>query len=659
MTRHSFLALCMSIAASSLLAQDGGNQAFFEALGRQDCPIVPLWPQRIGPGETKPEMAEGFQQTPEGTLVFRPVVKPEMIVISPSPETRSTGVTVLFCPGGGYGALETASILQGSRWLNAMGATAVLLKYRVPRRSADVPPHHLPLMDAQRALGLLRSRAKEWKLDPARIGIIGFSAGGHLAAMASNHHEQRTYEPLDEHDRVSCRPDFCLLMYPAYLTNPILEPQADPALEQEKMSPARTPPTLITVVRPDKFTVGCVNYLAALRKAKVPAELHVFSSGGHGGCFDRYPLLGWGYEAMRFLRDHQVLDAEAVSAGQAWLSNRVAAVRATQKPLVDTVGAAKAAPRLETAAAPNQEPADALAAAQLGPGDAELRNLLGPDVPLLPLWPAGTRADDPLQPGPDTQETNTTLPGADSVLRITNVTRPTLAVMRPKKPDGRAVIVCPGGAYKHLAVQHEGVEIGRWLNDQGITAFLLKYRVPKREAVPVALQDAQRALSLVRSRAGEFGVDPDWIGILGFSAGGHLAAACCHGYENRSYEPVDVHDKASCRPNFALLIYPAYLAGQNGTLPETFAPPQRNRTPPVFIAFAVNDSLIAGAFPYVLALREARVPVAFHVYQAGGHGQGLRPAGYPFSRWTFAAERWLADLLAVGRDRIDTGRDPS
>ena len=189
--------------------------------------------------------------------------------------------------------------------------------------------------------------------------------------------------------------------------------------------------------------------------------------------------------------------------------------------------------------------------------------------------------------------------------------------------------------------------MGRWLNDQGITAFLLKYRVPKRDGVPVALQDAQRALSLVRSRAGEFGVDPNWIGILGFSAGGHLAAACCHSYQDRSYKPVDAHDKASCRPNFALLIYPAYLAGQEGKLAETFAHPRRNLTPPIFVAFAANDRLIEGAFPYVLALREARVPVAFHVYEAGGHGKGLRHEGYPFSRWTFSAKRWLGDLLAV------------
>jgi acetyl esterase/lipase len=628
------------------LAREDGNPVFFDALGRNDCRVVPLWPKGIGPGETKPQLSESFQKTPEGTLVFRPVVKSEMIVIPPPAGARSTGVTVLFCPGGGYGALETASILQGSQWLNRMGATAVLLKYRIPRRSAELPAHQLPLMDAQRALGLLRSRAKEWNLDPTKIGLIGFSAGGHLAAMASNHHEKRTYDPIDDHDRASCRPDFCLLMYPAYLTNPILELKADPALEQEKMSTAKTPPTFITVVRPDKFTVGCVNYVAALRRAKVPAEFHVFSSGGHGGCFDRYPLLGWGYESARFLRDHQFLDEKAVETGEAWLNKREAEVKARLQTLPDTAGAAKAAPRRDEASS-QKEPADALADAKLSPGDAELRRLLGPDAPIIPLWPTGTRADDPLRLNSKGPEANTTLPGPNSVLRITNVAQPTMAVMRPKNPDGRAVIVCPGGGYTILASQHEGVEAGRWLNDQGITAFLLKYRVPQRDRVPVALQDAQRALSLVRSRAGEFGVDPDWIGILGFSAGGNLAAQCCHTYRDRSYGPVDAHDKASCRPNFALLIYPAYLAGQDAKLAETFANSQRNMTPPVFVAFAVNDHWIEGGFRYVLALREARVPVAFHAYEAGGHGKGLRREGYPFCRWTFSAKRWLGDLLAA------------
>jgi acetyl esterase/lipase len=643
---HLLVALALLAAPGFLHAEEEGDRVLLEELGRKDCTIVPLWPRGIGPGETKPEMAEGFRRSPEGMLLFRPVVKAEMIVIPPPPGTRSTGVAVLFCPGGGYGALETQSIAQGSRWLNEMGATAVLLKYRIPRRSGESPAHELPLMDAQRALGLLRSRAAEWKLDSSRIGIIGFSAGGHLAAMASNHHEKRSYEPVDEHDRVSCRPDFCVLLYPAYLTKPILEFKADPALELEKMSPARTPPTFITVVRPDKFAIGCVLYFAGLRQAGVPAELHIVSSGGHGGCFDRYPLLEWGYEAARFLRDHHVLDEEAVKTGEAWLRRQESEVKSKLTVLADTAGGAKAAPH-PPKVSPPAPVAGALPEASLSPGDAELRKLLGPEAPIISVWPQGARADDPLMAAAAGPETNTTLPGPKEILRITNVTLPTLAVMRPKNPDGRAVIVCPGGGYKILASEHEGVEAGRWLNGQGITAFLLKYRVPQREGVPVALQDAQRAVSLVKSRAGEFGIDPEWVGILGFSAGGHLAALCCHGYDHRSYQDLDAADRFSCRPTFGMLIYPGRLVDQEGKLEEPFTTPRRNLTPPIFVAVAADDPRAAGDFPYVLGLREARVPVAFHVYESGGHGKGLRPDGYPFSRWTFAAERWLGDLAPV------------
>ncbi len=646
MTRSLLLVLAIVAGSGLAAAQEEGDKALFEALGRMDCTVVPIWAAGTGPGETKPDMAEGFQKSPEGSLLFRPVVKPEMIIIPPPKGTPPTGVAVLFCPGGGYGALETVSIAQGSKWLNEMGATAVLLKYRVPRRAAGSPAYQLPLMDAQRALGLLRSRAKEWNLDPSRIGIIGFSAGGHLAAMASNLHEKRTYELIDDHDRVSCRPDFCLLVYPAYLTHPILELKADPALEQEKMSPERTPPTLITVVRPDKFTVGCVNYFASLRKAGVPAELHIFSSGGHGGCFDRYPLLGWGYEAARFLRDHKVLDEQAVKTGDAWLRKQEIAVKSKLSALADTAGAAKVAPHLNKESA-RPEISGALADPGLSAGDGELRKLLGPDAPIIPLWPKGTRDDDPFQAAPPAPETNTTLPSPTDILRITNVVLPTMAIMRPQNPDGRAVIVCPGGGYRILASEHEGVEAGRWLNGQGITAFILKYRVPQREGVPVALQDAQRAISLVKSRAAEFGVDPDWVGILGFSAGGNLAALCCHSYDHRSYQPIDDADKFSCRPSFGLLIYPGRLADNEGKLVEPFTAPRRNLTPPIFAAVAANDKSVEGDFPYVLGLREARVPVAFHVYESGGHGKGLRPNGYPFSNWTLAAERWLGDLLPV------------
>lgn len=626
-------------------AQEDGNQELLKALGRPDCRVVPLWPDREGPGETKPQFQDGAIKNEAGSLLFRPVVRSEIIIIPPPEGTRSTGVTWLLCPGGGYGALETQSIQQASRWLHQMGATAVYLKYRVPRRSAELPAHHLPLMDAQRALGLLRARATEWKLDPKRIGVIGFSAGGHLAALLSNRHAERTYSEVDASDRTSCRPDFCVLMYPAYLTNPIDELKPDPALEQDLMTPERTPPTFIAVVRPDKFTVGCVSYMQALRSAKIPAELHVFSSGGHGGCFDRYPLLGWGYEAARFLKDHQILDEEAVAKGSEWLTRTENEVKSTlERPVVDTVGAAKTPPQASDLE--NLKPlTDALPNEKLSPGDLELRKLVGPDAAIIPVWPTLKRADDPLARDSKGPEATPTLPSDKEFLRIGNVTEPTLVVMRPKKPDGRAALICPGGAYSRLAIHHEGVDIARWLNQQGITAFILKYRVPKREGQSVALQDAQRSLRLMHSRAAEFGIDPEWIGIVGFSAGGHLAAECCHRYRERSYEPIDTHDRANCRPKFSLLIYPAYLANKDGQLVEPFTQAQRNWTPPTFVAFAVNDSLISGAFPYVLALREARIPVAFHVYESGGHGKAIRTDGYPFNRWALSAERWLSDLM--------------
>jgi hypothetical protein len=191
MTRFALLFVGLLLSAHSISTAEDHNKELFAALGRDDCVVVPLWPKGVGPGETKPQLVEGVQKAENGTILFRPVVNAEMIIIPPPKGVRPSGVTFVFCPGGGYGALETASITQGTKWLAEMGATAVLLKYRIPRRSAELPAHHLPLMDAQRALGLLRSRAQEWKLDPGKIGIIGFSAGGHLAAMASNHHTAR------------------------------------------------------------------------------------------------------------------------------------------------------------------------------------------------------------------------------------------------------------------------------------------------------------------------------------------------------------------------------------------------------------------------------------------------------------------------------------
>jgi|GEM_PF-256596 len=644
MRKFPLLTASLLLVASPVWGEENGNQELFKALGRTDCTVVPLWPERAGPGETRPEFQDEFRTNDDGALLFRPVVRAEMIVIPPPAGTRSTGACVMICPGGGYGALETQSITQGSRWLNAMGATAVLLKYRIPRRSPDNPAYHLPLMDAQRALGLLRSRAGEWKLDADKIGIAGFSAGGHLAAMASNHHAKRTYDRVDAHDDAACRPNFCLLVYPAYLTQPIRESKLDAALEPEKISPERTPPTFITVVRPDKFTVGCAAYMAALVKAKVPSELHVFSSGGHGGCFDRYPLLGWGFESTRFLKDHGMLDDEAAAAGEAWLKQQEAAVKEKNPTPPDSAGASRKAP---------QKAGDigkfGQQSAAYSVGDAALVKLVGHDGRVLRIWPHGVRSDDPLVKNSTSQETLLTGTKGLQVVRITDVTSPTLILMRPEKYDGRAVIVLPGGGFQRLSAEHEGVDAGRWLNKQGITAFVLKYRVPVREGVPVALEDAQRAVSFVRSQAKFFDIDPEWIGVVGFSAGGYLAAECCHRGDTRSYEPGDEHDEASCRPNFGMLIYPGGLLNDEGNLLPQFAEAQRNQTPPIFVTVAADDKLTEGVLKYVPAVREGRVPVALHVYEKGGHGQGLRASAYPFSQWTFAAERWLGDLM-IGKE---------
>lgn len=225
------------IPAAPAAEPTAGEAAFLKALGRDDAVVVPLWPGGTAPGDPKAGLVEAVTAGRGDAAVIHAVAAPSLVVVPPPAGVTPTGLAVLCCPGGGYGGLETVSGPQMARWLNAMGGTAVFLKYRVPRRAPAAPKHEVPLRDAQRALGLLRSRAKEWGLDPARIGVAGFSAGGHLAAMLSNHHAKRTYDPVDAHDRAGCRPDFALLVYPAYLTDPIPELKPDPALDLAGVSP--------------------------------------------------------------------------------------------------------------------------------------------------------------------------------------------------------------------------------------------------------------------------------------------------------------------------------------------------------------------------------------------------------------------------------------
>ncbi|MBW3543319.1 MAG: alpha/beta hydrolase [Planctomycetes bacterium] len=259
------------------------------------------------------------------------------------------------------------------------------------------------------------------------------------------------------------------------------------------------------------------------------------------------------------------------------------------------------------------------------------------------LWPGkapGETGDLPSE---------STLPdqGPKKVVRLTNVTEPTLTIF-PAPEDrrtGTAVLVCPGGGYNILAWDLEGEEVARWLNSIGVTAALLKYRVPRRKdraKHEAPLQDAQRALSLLRSRAEEWHIDPKRIGILGFSAGGHLSVATSTNFDRRQYESLDEHDRASCRPDFAVLIYPAYLVEEGQT--DKLAPEIRvsAETPPMFFAHAGDDRIgPENSIALYLALKQAGVPAELHIYECGGHGFGLRDSEHPCSQWPARCEAWL------------------
>jgi acetyl esterase/lipase len=226
-----------------------------------------------------------------------------------------------------------------------------------------------------------------------------------------------------------------------------------------------------------------------------------------------------------------------------------------------------------------------------------------------------------------------------------NVSVPTLTVFRPArdKDTGAAVIVAPGGGYNLLAWDHEGEEVAAWLNSLGVTGIVLKYRVPRRPDNPKAhLQDAQRAVSVVRSKAKEWGIDPNRIGMLGFSAGGHLTAHLCTNFEQRAYEPFDDADKVSCRPDFAVLVYPGGVVGKGK---DELNPEIRvsKETPPAFLVHCGDDKVPAeNSVAYYLALRKAGVPAELHLYAAGGHGFGLNRTKYaPAAEWPKRCEEWL------------------
>jgi acetyl esterase/lipase len=261
---------------------------------------------------------------------------------------------------------------------------------------------------------------------------------------------------------------------------------------------------------------------------------------------------------------------------------------------------------------------------------------------ILHLWPGTvpgeTAAKHAAIQTPDT---------ARQVVRLTDVTDPILTVYRPKAGAVNlhtGIVVCPGGGYQILAINLEGEEVAQWLCSLGYTAFVLQYRVPKKEAG--ALQDVQRAIRLVKQGAKQWQIKPERTGVMGFSAGGSLSARAGTLYEQATYTAVDEADKLSCKPAFAALIYPAYLdkGPQRSLTPELKV---NKATPPMFLFATADDTYGNSALVMAGALRDAEVPVELHFYAEGGHGYGLRPGNSAAEAWPGLLEKWLQKITAT------------
>jgi acetyl esterase/lipase len=279
-----------------------------------------------------------------------------------------------------------------------------------------------------------------------------------------------------------------------------------------------------------------------------------------------------------------------------------------------------------------------------------------PPAPLIqvPLWPEGHAIARPPVTGPESVRDGGT---------IENVTRPTMTIVPPKgTPTGTTVVVFPGGGFRIVAMDGEGTEICDWLTSKGVTCVLLKYRVPtsgpqwdgscdcRREPkAHMALQDAQRTIRLLRQQARSLNIDPNKIGVIGFSAGGNMVADISNASE-RTYSPVDNADKLSARPNFAMALYPGRLwEGKGVVLNPTLH--VTAKTPPTLLVQAEDDPVddVRNSVTYFLALKQAGVPVEMHLYATGGHAFGLRKKDQPIGEWPELAQKWMQSIGMLPR----------
>jgi acetyl esterase/lipase len=265
-----------------------------------------------------------------------------------------------------------------------------------------------------------------------------------------------------------------------------------------------------------------------------------------------------------------------------------------------------------------------------------------------PIWPGKPPGETKeLPPEQDITKPDEKDPGGKPIIRLTNVSIPTVSLYRPAKENdtGTAVIICPGGGHHILALNHEGTETAEWLTTLGVTGIVLKYRVPSRtpdgQRWLAAVQDAQRAVSFVRAKAKEWELDPQRIGILGFSAGGETAALASY-FADRQYQPVDEVDQVSFRPDFTMLIYPAYFEKPGDATKMRADVTITKNAPPTFLVHAWDDPVtVFSSLHIASALKKAGVAAELHIYATGGHGYGMRDTGHDVNTWPQRAADWL------------------
>ncbi|WP_419420689.1 alpha/beta hydrolase [Legionella sp. D16C41] len=284
----------------------------------------------------------------------------------------------------------------------------------------------------------------------------------------------------------------------------------------------------------------------------------------------------------------------------------------------------------------------------------------------IPIWPNGKMPNPVSDISPEHVKLITDRPIAGKTWKaIYNVSQPTMTVYSPReKNTGIAIVVFPGGGFNGLAIDLEGTEVCTRLTSQGITCVLLKYRVPDsgpawhdscqcniHPIAPTALQDAQRTVGLVRKNAVQWHINPNKIGVLGFSAGGYMVADISTHFKKRAYKPIDIADRVSCRPDFAIALYPGHLWTNEKKFELDPDITVTSLTPPTFLIQAEDDQVdsIHHSLVYYTALKKAKVPVEMHLYAQGGHGFGVRTTNLPITNWPHLVEIWLKTIGMISK----------